>query len=80
MFLLKNTIISEDLFFSFVNPLYLNPETQAEIQEKFEESSEISLPDFILPERFAIVAEELKHLQGWEREGPANRSVGQYFA
>lgn len=35
--------------------MYLNPETQSEVQEKFEESSEISLPGFLEEEKFRQV-------------------------
>ena len=64
---------SEELFFSMINPIYLNPVTQSEIQEKFEQSSEISLPEFIQPQRFSAISDELKNLQGWKQEGPPNR-------
>ncbi|XP_023320742.1 prolyl 3-hydroxylase OGFOD1 [Eurytemora carolleeae] len=65
--------ITEELFFSMINPIYLNPVTQSEIQEKFEQSSEISLPEFIQPQRFSAISDELKNLQGWKQEGPPNR-------
>jgi len=32
--------------------MYLDPFTQTEIREKFEESSEISLPDFLIAEKY----------------------------
>ena len=62
-----------------INPIYLNPVTQSEIQEKFEESSEISLPEFILPEKFSAVSAELRNLLGWEHQGPPNRFVKKKF-
>ena len=43
--------IDEDDFFEWVNPQYLDPTTQVEIQSHFEENSEISLPDFLSPEK-----------------------------
>jgi hypothetical protein len=36
----------------WINPIYLNPLTQSEIREKFEDSSEISLPDFLIEEKY----------------------------
>jgi len=39
--------IEEEILYSYVNNEYINPLTQSEIQEKFEEDSEIQLADFI---------------------------------
>ncbi len=64
---------SEDLFFSLVNPVYLSPVTQSEIQAKFETSSEICLPDFLNREVFAAAALELESANGWQLTGPPNR-------
>jgi hypothetical protein len=64
---------SEDLFFSLINPAYLSPVTQSEIQAKFEKSSEICLPDFLHKESFAAAAQELQSLAGWHHTGPPNR-------
>ena len=44
---LPPTDISEEEFISLVNLEYADPATQTEIQEKFEEESEIQLSDFI---------------------------------
>ena len=44
--------ITEQEFFWWINPTYLDPLTQSEIREKFEESSEISLPDFLITEKY----------------------------
>ena len=38
----------EDVFYQWINPAYLDPVTQSEIQERFEEESEIELTDFLL--------------------------------
>jgi len=65
--------ISEDLFFSLLNPIYLNPETQAEIQEKFEESSEISLPQFFSLDKFEKAAEQLRSIADWDKDFTPNR-------
>jgi hypothetical protein len=64
---------SEELFFSLVNPHYLSPVTQSEIQAKFEASSEICLPDFLNRESFAAAAQELHALTHWQLTGPPNR-------
>jgi hypothetical protein len=44
--------ITEQEFYWWINPMYLDPFTQTEIREKFEESSEISLPDFLIAEKY----------------------------
>ena len=48
--------ISEADFYDWINPQYLDPTTQVEIQSHFEENSEISLPDFLLPDKFEAVS------------------------
>jgi len=72
--------VSEDLFFGLVNPVYLDPQTQGDIQEKFEESSEISLPDFFAPEKYSAACEVLKAMKDWKQEGPPNRRSLQSFS
>ncbi len=42
--------ITEQEFYWWINPMYLDPFTQTEIREKFDESSEIILPDFLIAE------------------------------
>ena len=44
--------ITEQEFYWWINPLYLNPVTQHEIKEKFVATSEISLPDFLIDEKY----------------------------
>ena len=45
--------VDEDFLYSMINQQYIDPLTQSEIQEKFEEESEIQLADF-LPVSFLI--------------------------
>jgi len=65
--------IDEDVFYSWLNPAYLDPETQGDIQSKFEESSEISLPDFLSPDKYSEICEALNRQVHWEFLGPADR-------
>ena len=58
--LLEPEDIDEDDFYSWINPMYLEPDIQAEISAKFEDSSEISLPEFLNEEKFNLVTEALK--------------------
>lgn len=39
--------LQDDLFSDWINPIYLNPLVQGEVQEKFEKDSEIELQDFL---------------------------------
>jgi len=65
--------MDEDDFYSWVNPSYLSPETQGDIQERFEENSEISLPDFLNKEKFEEVSSALLELSSWTCVGPPDR-------
>ena len=58
----------------WVNPSYLDPLVQSEIQTKFETDSEIELTNFLLPEKLAAVQEALRtESLKWNRRGPPNK-------
>ncbi|KAJ3592864.1 hypothetical protein NHX12_005202 [Muraenolepis orangiensis] len=64
----------ETLLFEWVNPMYLDISYQEQIQEEFEESSEIQLKDFLKEEKFAEVSVALRlHEIQWARRGPPNK-------
>ena len=65
--------IDEDEFYSWINPMYLEPDIQAEISAKFEETSEISLPEFLNEEKYDLVTEALRQESSWAKKGPANQ-------
>lgn len=65
--------ISEEEFFSWVNPIYLDVNTQSEVQSKFEETSEISLPNFLRKEKFDQVCEALRGNTQWILTGLPDR-------
>jgi hypothetical protein len=73
MFMSYGLLCSEDLFFQLINPAYLSPVTQSEIQAKFETSSEICLSDFLHRESFLAAAQQLSKVKGWQLIGPPNR-------
>jgi hypothetical protein len=75
MFMSYGLLCSEDLFFQLINPAYLSPVTQSEIQAQFETSSEICLPDFLHRESFLAAAQQLSKVKGWQLIGPPNRYV-----
>lgn len=54
--------VDEDFLFSMMNQQYIDPVTQSEIQEKFEEDSEIQLPDFLPVSHMILVQVLLFHL------------------
>ncbi len=65
--------ISEE-FYSWINPLYLDEETQSEIRENFSANSEISLPRFLSEEKFEKVSSLLRDESlEWSVVGPANQ-------
>ncbi|XP_058485895.1 prolyl 3-hydroxylase OGFOD1 [Solea solea] len=64
----------ETLLLEWINPLYLDVSYQEQIQQEFEDSSEIQLKDFLREDRFREVDEALRlsHIQ-WTRRGPPNK-------
>ena len=70
-----NAIIDE--FYNWINPQYLNPMTQSEIQTQFETNSEISLPNFLHPEKYCMIKAAFKEISEtskmWKNIGPANK-------
>ncbi|XP_022599502.1 prolyl 3-hydroxylase OGFOD1 [Seriola dumerili] len=64
----------ETLLLEWVNPVYLDISYQEQIQEEFEDSSEIQLKDFLKEEKFRELGEALRHAQiQWTRRGPPNK-------
>ena len=55
----------------------MDPTIQSDIQAQFEASSEISLPNFLQPEKYQQVGEALKQIskcaKSWKNKGPANK-------
>ncbi|XP_062869024.1 prolyl 3-hydroxylase OGFOD1 [Trichomycterus rosablanca] len=65
---------NEDILFEWVNETYMDPLYQAQVQQEFENSSEIRLPNFLVEDKFKQVSKalQLTELQ-WERKGPPNK-------
>ncbi|XP_069030501.1 prolyl 3-hydroxylase OGFOD1 [Embiotoca jacksoni] len=64
----------ETLLLEWVNPVYLDISYQEQIQEEFEDSSEIQLKDFLKEEKFREVSEALGLAQiQWMKRGPPNK-------
>ena len=40
-------VLQDEVFYDWINPVYLNPGSLGDIQDKFETESEIELQDFI---------------------------------
>ncbi|RWS24061.1 prolyl 3-hydroxylase OGFOD1-like protein [Leptotrombidium deliense] len=66
--------VSQEVFTTWVNPMYLKSKYQRSIQRKFVKSSEISLPDFLNEEKFEQVSRLLgsDHLS-WKFNLPPNK-------
>uniref|UniRef100_A0A2K5P0M1 2-oxoglutarate and iron dependent oxygenase domain containing 1 n=1 Tax=Cercocebus atys TaxID=9531 RepID=A0A2K5P0M1_CERAT len=63
-----------EILYDWINPTYLDMDYQVQIQEEFEESSEILLKEFLKPEKFAKVCEALEHGDvEWSSRGPPNK-------
>uniref|UniRef100_A0A8D1M665 Prolyl 4-hydroxylase alpha subunit domain-containing protein n=1 Tax=Sus scrofa TaxID=9823 RepID=A0A8D1M665_PIG len=63
-----------EVLYDWINPTYLDMEYQVQIQEEFEESSEILLKEFLKPDKFAEVCEALeKGDVEWTSQGPPNK-------
>jgi len=72
--------ILEEEFYSWLNPLYLNTLNQSEIKDKFEDESEISLPQFLKEEKYREVKSALESDLEWRPKGPPNRRKYQSLA
>uniref|UniRef100_A0A8C9HJC6 2-oxoglutarate and iron dependent oxygenase domain containing 1 n=1 Tax=Piliocolobus tephrosceles TaxID=591936 RepID=A0A8C9HJC6_9PRIM len=63
-----------EILYDWINPTYLDMDYQVQIQEEFEESSEILLKEFLKPEKFAKVCEALERGDvEWSSRGPPNK-------
>ncbi|XP_066493351.1 prolyl 3-hydroxylase OGFOD1 [Tiliqua scincoides] len=49
-----------EILYDWINPVYLEMDSQAQIQEEFEDRSEILLKDFLKRDKFHLVCEALK--------------------
>ncbi|KAJ8271897.1 hypothetical protein COCON_G00107560 [Conger conger] len=64
----------EELLFEWINPVYLDMGYQEQVQEEFEETSEILLKNFLKEDKFKEVNEALKQNEiRWVRRGPPNK-------
>ncbi|XP_052257592.1 prolyl 3-hydroxylase OGFOD1-like [Dreissena polymorpha] len=66
--------IEDDVFFDWINPVYLGPATQGSIQEKFENDSEIELQDFLVKDKYDALMKALSSSDvTWKMMAPANK-------
>ncbi|XP_062922708.1 prolyl 3-hydroxylase OGFOD1 [Mobula hypostoma] len=64
----------EKILYEWINPIYMDMSTQANIQEQFEEKSEILLKNFFKKEKFQMICEAVSNPKiKWKRRGPANK-------
>ncbi|KAM6057690.1 prolyl 3-hydroxylase OGFOD1 [Chlamydotis macqueenii] len=65
-----------EILYEWINLVYLDMESQAQIQEEFEERSETLLKDFLKKEKYQLLCEALenKDIQ-WSSRGPANKRL-----
>ncbi|NXI58946.1 OGFD1 hydroxylase, partial [Chloroceryle aenea] len=65
-----------EILYEWISPVYLDMDSQAQIQEEFEERSEILLKGFLKKEKYQLLCEALenKDIQ-WSSRGPANKRL-----
>ncbi|XP_041359962.1 prolyl 3-hydroxylase OGFOD1-like [Gigantopelta aegis] len=66
--------LEESELYAWINPVYLNPETQVEIRETFESDSEIQLQDFLQSKKYSelLLALRSQNVE-WNSRGPAHK-------
>ncbi|KAL8194726.1 UNVERIFIED_CONTAM: Prolyl 3-hydroxylase ogfod1 [Gekko kuhli] len=63
-----------EILYRWINPVYLEMDSQSQIQEEFEDRSEILLKDFLKGDKFQLVCEALKTGEPkWNTRGPPNK-------
>ncbi|XP_076338734.1 prolyl 3-hydroxylase sud1 isoform X2 [Tachypleus tridentatus] len=66
--------VDEKEFRAWINPTYLEEETQMQIQKTFQISSEIELQGFLQEDKYKLVAQALRDSSlKWNQKGPANK-------
>ncbi|XP_013787947.1 prolyl 3-hydroxylase OGFOD1-like isoform X2 [Limulus polyphemus] len=66
--------VEERVLRAWINPTYLEEETQMQIQKKFQTSSEIELQGFLQEDKYELVAQALRDSNlKWNQKGPANK-------
>ncbi|NXD15468.1 OGFD1 hydroxylase, partial [Nothocercus nigrocapillus] len=66
----------QEILYEWINLVYLDMDSQAQIQEEFEERSEILLKDFLKKEKFQLLCEALeKDDIQWSSRGPPNKRL-----
>lgn len=66
--------VDEDVLRSWINPIYMDADTQIRVMEEFEATSEINLPGFLNAEKYEKVCELLQSdAITWSSNGPPNR-------
>lgn len=61
-----------DILKSWISLRYLNIEISSEIQEKFQEDSEVSLSEFLNPEKYLALCADMSSM-AWLNVGPSNK-------
>ncbi|XP_042293479.1 prolyl 3-hydroxylase OGFOD1 [Sceloporus undulatus] len=63
-----------EILYNWINPIYLEIDAQARIQEEFEDRSEILLKDFLQKDKFQLLCKALKTEEvRWSIRGPPNK-------
>jgi len=68
--------VAQQTVYDWINPAYLDSQTQIEIREKFEDGSEVELVSFLIEDKYKAVAASLQEMSlesQWQMRGPMNK-------
>lgn len=72
-------VSADDFLYKWINPYYLEDETQISIQQEFKETSEMSLPNFLAEKMYRELAKHLTECSAWKWAKPPNKRKYQYL-
>ena len=61
-----------DILQKWINPKYLNVEISSKIQSQFQDDSEVSLAEFLLPKKYSYLVNNFVSTR-WNQQGPFNK-------
>ncbi|XP_064089455.1 prolyl 3-hydroxylase OGFOD1-like isoform X4 [Macrobrachium nipponense] len=65
--------LEEEELYAWINPTYLDADTQRQIRKKFQSDSEIELESFICEEKYEDLMKAMQSSMKWIGTGPANK-------
>lgn len=77
----KPSHVDEKGVTEWINNIYIDPDVQQDVRDTFCEQSEIELQDFLAPEKYQLIVNELKSADSetWRRMGPPTKQNYEKF-